>query len=112
MGFDSSSLAGFADSNVIASFGQAGHGGSLDSPVLDLQPTHPPKFAFIVCNQCQPCHHVCNQCQPCHHGMRRDPKIVVSDYFASRFQLRPNRSVRFGRRRRENDSPQSRQLAS
>jgi hypothetical protein len=36
MGFDSSSLAGFADSNVIASFGQAGHGGSLDSPVLDL----------------------------------------------------------------------------
>jgi hypothetical protein len=102
MGFDSSSLAGFADSNVIASFGQAGHGGLLDSPALDLQPTHPPKFAFIVCNQCQ----------PCHHGMHRDLKIVVSDHFASRFHLRPNRSVRFGRRRRENDSPQSRQLAS
>ena len=39
----------------------------LDSPVLELQPTHP-KFAFIVCELRQ----------PCNHGMRSDPEIVVS----------------------------------
>ncbi len=61
-----------ADSRL-ASLGHAGHRGSLDSPVLDLQPTHPPKFAFVVCNQCQ----------PSNHGMRSDPEIVVSDHLAS-----------------------------
>src|SRR5208282_6546155 len=70
--------------------------GSLYSPVLDLQPTHPSKFAFIVCNQRQ----------PCNHGMRSDPEIVVSDHLASRFQLRPNRSVRFCRRFRQGECGQ------
>src|ERR1019366_8237833 len=76
--------------------GQAGHGGSLDGPVLDLQPTHSPKFAFIVCNQCQ----------ACNHGMRSDPEIVVSDHLPFRFQLRPNRSVCFGRRFRQGERGQ------
>jgi transposase len=38
--------------------------------------------------------------------MRSDPEIVVSDHLASRFQFRPNRSVRFGRRFRQGDCGQ------
>lgn len=45
---------------------------SLDSPVLDLQTPHPPEFALIVCDQCQ----------PGNHGMRSDPEIVVADHLA------------------------------
>jgi hypothetical protein len=58
----------------------------LDRPILNLQPPHPAEFSFVVCNQRQPY-------RDC---MRSDPQIVVSDRLALRFQLRPNRSVRFG----------------
>jgi len=64
------------------SFGSSGHA--------------PPKFAFVVCNQCQ----------PGSHGMRSDPEIVVSDHLALRFQLGTNRSVRFGRRFRQRERGQ------
>ena len=35
--------------------------------------------------------------------MRSDPEMVVSDHLASRFQRRPNRSVRFDRRFRQGE---------
>ena len=35
--------------------------------------------------------------------MRSDPEMVVSGHFASRFQPRPNRSVRFDRRFRQGE---------
>ena len=57
---------------------------------------HPTEFALIICNQRQ----------PCNHRVRSDPEIVIFDHLASRFQLRPNRSVRFGRRFRQRERGQ------
>lgn len=38
--------------------------------------------------------------------MRSDPEIVIADHLAPRFQLRPNRSIRFGRRFRQEECRQ------
>ena len=56
-------------------------------PVLHFQTTHAPELPFVVCNQCQP------GCD----GMSGDPKIVVANHLALRFQFGANPSVDFTR---------------